>query len=83
LALLTDMLSGFKYFSEAPRLARKCGTHRSDNPVRALNPPSQGRGKPAKPGLLHPLVWIPFYDTVSEILGLQSRVGSIAGEFES
>jgi hypothetical protein len=27
---------GFKSFSEAPRLARKCGTHRSDNHVRAL-----------------------------------------------
>jgi hypothetical protein len=24
------------YFSEAPRLARKCGTHRSDRHVRAL-----------------------------------------------
>jgi hypothetical protein len=36
LALLTDMVSGFKSFSEAPRLARKCGTHRSDSHVRAL-----------------------------------------------
>jgi hypothetical protein len=26
----------FKSFSEAPFLARKCGTHRSDSPVRAL-----------------------------------------------
>jgi hypothetical protein len=36
LAFLTDMVSGFKSFSEAPCLAWKCGTHRSDNPVRAL-----------------------------------------------
>jgi hypothetical protein len=36
LALLTDMVSGFKSFSEAPRLARKCGTHKSDSPIRAL-----------------------------------------------
>jgi hypothetical protein len=31
-----DVVSGFKSFSEASRLARKCGTHRSDSPVRAL-----------------------------------------------
>jgi hypothetical protein len=36
LALLTDVVSGFKSFSEASRLAQKCGTHRSDSPVRAL-----------------------------------------------
>jgi hypothetical protein len=36
LALLADVVSGFKSFSEAPCLARKCGTRRSDNPVRAL-----------------------------------------------
>jgi hypothetical protein len=36
LALLMDVVSGFKSFSEAPRLARKCGAHTSDNPVRAL-----------------------------------------------
>jgi hypothetical protein len=36
LALLVDVVSGFKSFSEAPCLARKCGTHRGDNPVRAL-----------------------------------------------
>jgi hypothetical protein len=36
LALLTDVVSEFKSFNEAPRLARKCSTHRSDNPVRAL-----------------------------------------------
>jgi hypothetical protein len=34
--LLTDMVSGFISFSEAPRLAWKCGTHRSDSPVRDL-----------------------------------------------
>jgi hypothetical protein len=36
LALLVDVVSGFKSFSEAPCLARMCGTHRSDSPVRAL-----------------------------------------------
>jgi hypothetical protein len=33
---LVDVVYGFKSFSEAPRLARKCGTRRSDSPVRAL-----------------------------------------------
>jgi hypothetical protein len=33
------------------------------------NPPRQGRGEPAKPGLLCPLVWIPYYDIVCYILG--------------
>jgi hypothetical protein len=36
LALLTDVVSRFKSFSEAPCLVQKCGTHRSDNTVRAL-----------------------------------------------
>jgi hypothetical protein len=36
LALLVDVMSKFKSFSEAPRLARKCGTDWSDSPVRAL-----------------------------------------------
>jgi hypothetical protein len=29
------------------------------------NPPRQGRGELAKPGLLYPLVWIPCCDTVN------------------
>jgi hypothetical protein len=36
LVLLADVVSGFKSFSEAPCLARKCGTRKSDSPVRAL-----------------------------------------------
>jgi hypothetical protein len=36
LVILVDMVSGCITFSEAPRLARKCGTQRSDSPVRAL-----------------------------------------------
>jgi hypothetical protein len=36
LALLADVVSGFKSFSEAPRLAWKCGTYRSDRPIGAL-----------------------------------------------
>jgi hypothetical protein len=47
------------------------------------NPPHRGRGEPAKPGLLYPLVWIPCCDTVSEKLGSRSRVASIAGDLES
>jgi hypothetical protein len=35
LALLADVVSRFKSFSEAPCLAQKCGTHRSDSHVRA------------------------------------------------
>jgi hypothetical protein len=47
------------------------------------NPPCRGRGELAKPGLLYPLVWIPYYDTVSEKSGSRSRVGSIASDLES
>jgi hypothetical protein len=36
LALLVDVVSGFKSFSESPRLAQKCGTCMSDSPVRAF-----------------------------------------------
>jgi hypothetical protein len=36
LALLADVVSEFKSFSEAPRLSHNCGTHRSDSTVRAL-----------------------------------------------
>jgi hypothetical protein len=47
------------------------------------NPPHQGHGEPAKPGLLYPLAWIPCCDTVSEKPGLQSKVASIAIDLES
>jgi hypothetical protein len=47
------------------------------------NPPHRGRGEPAKLGPLYPLVWIIYYDIVSEIPGSRSRVGSIASDFES
>jgi hypothetical protein len=36
LTLLTDVVSGFKFFSEDPYLAWKCGTCRSESHVRAL-----------------------------------------------
>jgi hypothetical protein len=36
LALDTDEVFGFQSFCEAPLLAWKCGTSRSDSPVRAL-----------------------------------------------
>jgi hypothetical protein len=35
-ALLADVVTGFKSFSEAPCLAWKCSTHRSDSLVRTL-----------------------------------------------
>jgi hypothetical protein len=47
------------------------------------NPPHQGHGEPAKPGLLYPLVLIPCCGTVSEKPGSQSRVGNIASDLES
>jgi hypothetical protein len=36
MALLMNMVSGFKSFSEAQCLARKCGIRRSDSLIRAL-----------------------------------------------
>jgi hypothetical protein len=49
--------------------------HRSVVPVGVTvllgiyNPPRRGHGEPAKPGLLYPLVRIPYCDTVSDKLG--------------
>jgi hypothetical protein len=83
LALLTNMVSGFKSFSEAACLAWKCGTRRSECPIRLCNPPHRGRGEPTKPGLLYPLVWIPCCDTVSEKPGSRNTIGSIASDLES
>jgi hypothetical protein len=83
LVLLTDVVSGFKSFSDAPCL------HRSVVPVGVTvmlglcNPPHQGHDEPVNPRLLYPLVWIPCCDTVSEKPGSQSRLGSIAGYLES
>jgi hypothetical protein len=36
LVILTDVVSRCIAFSEAPRLGWKCGTRRSDNPIKAL-----------------------------------------------
>jgi hypothetical protein len=47
------------------------------------NPPRRGRGELVKPGLLYPLEWIPCCDTISEISGPRSGVGSIVGDLES
>jgi hypothetical protein len=63
LALLANLVSGFKSFSEAPRLARKCGIRRVL--LGLCIPPRQGRGEPTKPRLMYTLVWIPCCDTVS------------------
>jgi cytochrome c biogenesis protein CcdA len=38
------------------------------------NPPRRGRGEPAKPGLLHSLVWIPCYGIVFVGVVKQSRL---------
>jgi hypothetical protein len=50
--------------------------------LRLCNPSCRGRGDSAKPGLLYPIMWIPCCDTVSEISGSPSRVGSIASDLE-
>jgi hypothetical protein len=77
-----DVVSEFKSFSESP-------LHGSVVPVGVTlllglcNPQRRGRGEPAKPGLLYPLVWIHCCDIVSEKLGSRSRVGSIASDLES
>jgi hypothetical protein len=47
------------------------------------NPPRRDHGEPAKLGLLYPLVWIPYFDTVSEKPGSRNRVGNIASDLES
>jgi hypothetical protein len=63
--------------------------HKSVVPTGAIfvlglcNPQRRGRGEPAKPALLYPVVWIPCCDTVSEILGSRSRVGSIVSDLET
>jgi hypothetical protein len=83
LALLMNMVSGFKSFSEAHAF------HGSVIPAGVTillglcNPPCRDHGEPAKPGLLYPPMWIPSCDTVSEILGLRNRVGSIASDLKS
>jgi cytochrome c biogenesis protein CcdA len=38
------------------------------------NPPRQGCGKPAKPGLLYPLVWIPCCGVIFAEVVKQSRL---------
>jgi prepilin signal peptidase PulO-like enzyme (type II secretory pathway) len=65
LALLVDMVSGFKSFSEAPHLARKVVPAGVTVLLGFFNPPRRGCGEPAKPRLLYPLVWIPCCDIVN------------------
>jgi hypothetical protein len=65
LALLADVVSGLNPLVELHAL------HGSVVPTGVIvllglcNPPRNGRGDPAKPGLLYPLVWISCWDTVS------------------
>jgi hypothetical protein len=81
--LLTDMVSILN------PLVKLHALHESVVPVGVTvlsglcNPPCQGRGELAKPGLLYHLVWIPCCDTVSEKSGARSRVGSIESDLES
>jgi hypothetical protein len=83
LALLVDVVSRFKSFSEAPHLAWKCGTAGVAVLLGLSNPSRRGCDEPAKPVMLYPLVWIPCCDIVGEIPGSRSRVCSIACDWES
>jgi hypothetical protein len=74
LVILTDVSSRCIIFSEAPYLGWKCGIHRSDNPVRLCNPPRRCCGEPDKPGLLYPLVSIPWYGIVFIDVAKQSML---------
>jgi hypothetical protein len=83
LALLTDVVSGFKSFSESPRFAWNVVPARVTVLLGLCNPPHRGHGELAKPRLPYPLVWITCCDTVSDKPGSRSRVGSIASDLES
>jgi hypothetical protein len=69
LALLVDVVSGFKSFREDPRLHGSVVPAGVTVVVGLWNPPRRGRGELAKLGLLYPLVWIPCCDIVSWIPG--------------
>jgi cytochrome c biogenesis protein CcdA len=69
LALLADVVSGFKSFSEVHALHGSVVLAGVTVLLGLCNPPRRGRGEPAKLGLLYPLLWIPCSDTVSEKLG--------------
>jgi hypothetical protein len=83
LALLTDMVSGFKSSVKLHALYGSVVPVGVTVLLGLCNPPRRGRGEPTKPGLLYPLMWIPCCDIVSEKPGSRSRVGSIAGDLES
>jgi cytochrome c biogenesis protein CcdA len=74
LVIHTDVVSGCITFSEAPRLAQKFGTCRSDSPIRALKSTTRGYDELAKPGLLYPLVWIPCYGIVFAGVAKKSKL---------
>jgi hypothetical protein len=59
LALLADVVCGFKSFSEATCLTGVTVL------LGLCNPPRRGRGEPAKPRLLYPVMWISCCDTVN------------------
>jgi hypothetical protein len=66
LALLVDVVSEFKSFSDALKDLNG-GVVPAGVTVllRLCNPPRRGRGKPTEPRLLYPLVSIPYCDTIS------------------
>jgi hypothetical protein len=65
LALLTDVVSGFKSFVMFHALHGSVVSVGVTILLGLCNPPRRGRCDPAKPGLLYPLVWIPCYDTIN------------------
>jgi hypothetical protein len=75
LALIADMVSGFKSFNEAPRLARSVIPAGVIVLLGLCNAPRRGHVEPAKLELLYPLVWVPCCDIVSGKLGSRRRVG--------
>jgi hypothetical protein len=83
LALLMDMVSRFNPSVKLHVLHGSVAPAGVTVLLGLCNPPRRGRGEPAKPELLYPLVWIRCCDTVSEIPGSCSRVGSIASDLES
>jgi cytochrome c biogenesis protein CcdA len=61
-------------FSEAPCLHGSVVPAGVTVMLGLYNPPRQGCGKPAKPGLLYPLVWIPCCGVIFAEVVKQSRL---------
>jgi hypothetical protein len=68
------MVSGFNTFSELHALHGSVVPTGVTVMLGLCNPPRRGCGEPAKPGLLYPLVWIPYCDTINTGAVKQSRL---------